>query len=247
MDRDISGCDRVLGKPDHVRWPQTALERSVAALLALAIVLGGIFISTIIRTDSAKETAEDTETKAQENQEDIQETERDVIKTDARLNRTLRCLLRRDNLTRCLNITLPPAQRGLPGLAGQPGRQGPRGLPGVQGPRGRRGPRGIPGASPEPPAPLPGPAGMDGARGEPGPAGESGAKGEKGEQGERGPQGEQGPQGPQGDPGPQGPPGETGPPGPQAPPIVSFTFTDATGQTQTCVDPEGDGSYACAP
>lgn len=29
------------------------------------------------------------------------------------------------------------------------------------------------------------------------------------------------------------------------PPITSFTFTDATGLTQTCVDAEHDGSYAC--
>lgn len=60
-----------------------------------------------------------------------------------------------------------------------------------------------------------------------------------------GPQGERGPQGETGKPGPQGDIGSPGPQGIQGPPILSWTFTDATGQTQTCTDPEGDLTYAC--
>jgi hypothetical protein len=63
-----------------------------------------------------------------------------------------RCLLRK-GLTpqaraKCINLTLPVAQRGLPGLAGQQGRPGAvgnQGLPGVRGPAGPAGPRGSPG------------------------------------------------------------------------------------------------------
>jgi hypothetical protein len=39
--------------------------------------------------------------------------------------------------------------------------------------------------------------------------------------------------------------GPVGPQGPQGPPVGSFAFTDATGQQQSCADPEGDGSYVC--
>ena len=84
---------------------------------------------------------------------------------NAKLNRALRCILRGGNqAARCLNLTLPPAQRGLPGIKGQQGVQGPRGLPGIGRPgrpgrQGARGPRGIPGVTPDPPAPIPGPPG----------------------------------------------------------------------------------------
>ena len=70
-----------------------------------------------------------------------------AVAVNQKVNRIVRCVLNR-NLSprehaRCLNLTLPPAQRGLPGIVGQPGKTGPQGIPGQRGPRG---PEGEPGA-----------------------------------------------------------------------------------------------------
>lgn len=74
-----------------------------------------------------------------------------------------------------------------------------------------------------------------------------GPAGEKGATGDQGPVGDQGPQGVRGDTGPQGPAGPPGAAGPAGPPVTSWTFTDATGQTQSCSDPDGDLAYTCQP
>jgi hypothetical protein len=182
-----------------------------------------------------------------------------------------RCLLRK-GLTpqaraKCINLTLPVAQRGLPGLAGQQGRPGAvgrQGLPGV------RGPRGLPG--------RPGAKGRDGApclasldpdcvgpKGDPGesvtgPAGSQGERGEKGDPGRAPTDAEidgavsrfcaprndcKGPAGADstvaGPPGPPGAastvPGPAGANGRDAQPFT-FSFTDATGAQHTCtIDP----------
>jgi hypothetical protein len=42
-------------------------------------------------------------------------------------------------------------------------------------------------------------------------------------------------------------PGVDGAPGPPGPPPSSWTFTDATGITQTCSDTDGDLNYTCVP
>jgi hypothetical protein len=120
----------------------------------------------------------------------------------------------------------------------------------------------------------PGPKGADGKNGETGPPGAQGPKGDTGStgtQGTAGPAGSagsngvNGPPGPQGEPGPQGPagadstvPGQAGPQGPQGPAgadgsdgtdgksPTSFTFTDKTGTTYTCVpNPPGSSTYTC--
>jgi hypothetical protein len=182
-----------------------------------------------------------------------------------------RCLLRK-GLTpqaraKCINLTLPVAQRGLPGLAGQqgrPGAVGKQGLPGVRGPTGPAGPRGKPGplgpkgdpclASFDPD--CTGPQGDPGAKGDAGGAGPQGERGPKGDVGSTGSKGEPGPAGadstvpgPPGPAGPAGPPGAGGATGATGPPVASFTFsfTDGQGvvQTRTCVDPDGDLNYAC--
>jgi hypothetical protein len=245
-----------------MRLPGTTRERAVCAGLVLAIVMVVVFIAVIFRSDSAKEQAQTGELKAQGAQRQA--------------NAVLDCLTGpRPEL--CLSdlVKVSPASRGAAGRRGARGGTGPQGPLGPPGPRGRRGPRGIPGASPKPPAPLPGPAGADGAPGEPGRAPTMdeirqavdafcdvddrcrGARGQDGQDG-RGPTDAeiaaaveaycaarnqcQGPQGQTGSPG-----ADSTVPGPQGPPVGSFTFTDAVGVQQTCTDPEGDGSYACAP
>ena len=98
-------------------------------------------------------------------------------------------------------------------------------LVGPSGGMGPRGPRGLPGRT------VPGPAGSPGA---------TGATGERGERGDRGDTGEQGPAGADSTvPGPAGPSGSPGP----AP--TSFTWTDKTGSTYECTDPDQDGRYTC--
>lgn len=116
-------------------------------------------------------------------------------------------------------------ERGLAGLAGIPGGAGPRGLPGKRGASGATGPSGAAGAAGE---------------ATPGTAGERGAQGPQGPPGTDGKDGTNGTDGAQGDPGPQGPQGN------QGPPVGSFSFTDASGQTQVCSDPDQDGAYACS-
>jgi hypothetical protein len=78
-----------------------------------------------------------------------------------------------------------------------------------------------------------GPQGAVGPRGDRGPTGPRGATGPRGHRGRRGRKG------------PKGATGLTGAPGPTGPRPTAFTF-QLNGQTLTCTDPEGDGTYACA-
>jgi hypothetical protein len=252
-----------------MRLPESPIEKAVASVFVLVAICLGVFIVTIIKSDRAKSTADTGEQKAERSQKEARGAQRQA-------NAVLDCLTGpRPEL--CLNdlVKVSPASQGAAGRRGARGGTGPQGPLGPPGPRGRpgqRGPRGIPGASPEPPAPIPGPPGMDGqpgAQGDPGRAptadevlaavrvycgNHNDCRGEPG----RGPtdaeiaaaveaycqarnqcQGSQGPQG--------GPGADSTVPGPQGPPIGSFTFTDSTGQTQTCSDPDGDGAYGCVP
>jgi hypothetical protein len=124
----------------------------------------------------------------------------------------------------------PPGPKGVDGQDGRPGIDGKDGAPGkdsmVPGPAGRDGTNGADST-------VPGPAGQDGADSTvPGPAGRDGIDGAPGVSGP------QGPQGVQGEPGTDGAPGA-------AP--ASFTFTDKTGTTYTCVpNPPGSATYTCS-
>jgi hypothetical protein len=183
-----------------------------------------------------------------------------------------RCLLRK-GLTpqaraKCINLTLPVAQRGLPGLAGQqgrPGAVGKQGLPGVRGPAGPQGPRGPLGPKGDPclasvdpdcvgpPGPL-GKTGDPGTPGEAGKTGDTGATGAKGDTGPAGATGKTGADGPPGPPGPQGDPGPAGPAGPQgatgatgpAPSQFAFPNGVTPGVPFTCTpDPNVANGYVC--
>lgn len=111
--------------------------------------------------------------------------------------------------------------------AGPTGATGATGLQGETGPAGAQGPSGPPG-----------PRGNQGPPGPVGDTGNTGATGAKGDTGQQGPAGPQGPPGPKGD---QGPKGDTGPAGYPD----SFTYTDVTGATYYCTDPDGDHDYTC--
>ncbi len=93
-----------------------------------------------------------------------------------------------------------------------------------------------------PGAPLPGPAGVQGPQGFIGPVGPQGVPGVTGSPGA---QGSPGTTGRTGATGAQGPQGETGPRGPEGPAAESFSWTDKSGRTYTCRDPENDGTYTC--
>lgn len=126
----------------------------------------------------------------------------------------------------------PPGPKGEDGKDGEPGPQGPPGPAGKNGADGGPGPAGADGAV--------GPAGADGLNGAPGAVGPAGADGVPGPPGPAGPAGEPGADGATGPIGPVGPAGATGP----AP--SSFTFTDRTGATYTCVpNPPGSTTYTC--
>lgn len=123
----------------------------------------------------------------------------------------------------------PPGPKGADGKDGEPGPPGPQGPQGVAG---LAGASGAPGAS--------GADGLNGAAGADGLNGAPGADGAPGPAGPPGPQGEPGPIGPAGPAGPAGADGATGP----SP--ASFTFTDKTGTTYTCVpNPPGSATYTC--
>jgi collagen triple helix repeat protein len=214
------------------------------------VLLLAIFINSCAVRD-----AKDTGTKAQKKSttanKKATQSKAGTAVVNAKVNRVIRCLLRRKDKARCLNITLPPAQRGLPGLAGKPGQRGPQGLPGTRGPQGPKGDKGIPGAKGDPclgsidpvcvgpkgPTGTQGEKGAQGAKGEPGAAGAAGPKGDKGEsgaKGDTGPTGPTGPAGPQGDPGAQGPQGPQGPPGAACPNTGQALAPDGTTLT-VCV------------
>lgn len=126
------------------------------------------------------------------------------------------------------DVPVPVDAVGPTGATGAVGSQGPRGFIGPIGPRGLPGPRGSNGAS------------VTGATGD---VGATGAMGATGDGGPPGPAGERGSEGPAGQQGPAGDKGESGPPGyPER-----FTFTDSTGASQTCTDPDGDRTYTCGP
>lgn len=129
--------------------------------------------------------------------------------------------------------------------SGPQGIQGAQGIQGIPGPLGPQGPKGDAG--------LAGVIGSMGGQGAPGPKGEqgltgltgaTGAKGDPGPKGDTGAQGPAGPVGASGQPGPQGPAGANGTNG-SGP--SSFTFTDRTGMTYTCVpNPPGSSTYTCS-
>jgi len=84
----------------------------------------------------------------------------------------------------------------------------------------------------------------------------TGGTGPTGRTGPRGPRGRQGVPGKDAPPavspnfpvprqGPKGDPGKDGRDGVDGKPVGSFSFTDATGLTQVCTDPEQDTSFAC--
>ena len=136
-------------------------------------------------------------------------------------------------------------------VPGPPGPPGADGRDGVDGSDGRLGPPGPAGAD----STVPGPAGADSTvPGPPGPAGRDGINGSDGADSTvPGPPGPPGPAGPAGAdstvPGPAGPQGEQGPAGEPGQPGTSpssFTFTDRTGTTYTCVpNPPGSSTYTC--
>lgn len=148
------------------------------------------------------------------------------------------------------SVAAAPAELvpGPPGPKGEDGADGKDGEPGPQGPPGPGGAAGEDGS--------PGPAGADGATGPSGADGLNGADGAPGVMGPAGPAGADstvpGPPGPAGEPGADGAPGPAGPMGPAGPAGAtgpapsSFTFTDRTGQTYTCVpNPPGSTTYTC--
>lgn len=127
----------------------------------------------------------------------------------------------------------PPGREGRAGPPGRPGDPGadgaafvgPPGAPGAPGGAGSPGASGTTGQSGAD-STVPGPSGADGRDGAdstvPGPSGRDGADSTV--------------------PGPQG---ERGEPGADGRPPESFTFTDRTGKTFRCADPDGDGNYDC--
>ena len=258
----------------NISWPDWIDFRVAAAfvglLIAIALLIGALNTG---HTDKKA-----TQAKTQSGQAKRRSTAAaaGTLVLRDRLAKMGRCLLRKGLTTqeraKCINLTLPVAQRGLPGLAGQqgrPGATGRQGLPGVRGPAGPKGDRGPLGpkgdpclASVDPTCVGPkgdsgtaGDAGAKGDKGEKGDTGATGAAGAKGDTGPAGATGNTGDTGPQGPPGPAGDPGPAGPAGPQgatgpagaAPASFTFTFVDGAGQqvTMTCSDPDGDLNYAC--
>lgn len=255
-------------------WPEWIDLRVLAAFAGLLIGVG-LFIGAL-NTGHTENKADKAQTQGKKAERKAKVATGGVVGVNAKVNRIVRCVLNRKlssaEHARCLNLTLPPAQRGLPGIVGQPGKTGPQGVPGVRGPVGRRGPKGDPG--PLGPKGDPCLASLDsecvGPKGESGKAGDTGAKGDKGEagapgepgvagsKGDTGPAGAAGKTGETGPPGPPGPAGDPGPPGPTGsagatgaagPAVASFTFSFVDGagvqQTRTCSDPDGDLNYAC--
>jgi len=243
--------------------PETVQEANrllaVMGILLILVVVGGLAY-VLFKADHNQTTIQKTDKKANR-------TTRTANQADKRSQGILTCLTDQHGTRRaqarraqrCLNIQAGKPGRsggiGPRGLPGSPGTRGPVGLSGPRGPmgpRGERGEQGLQGAD----STVPGPQGPQG----PGPSRADllqAARDYCAEQEGRCTvsaaridaaierycsshecRGSTGPQGPQGDPGPAGPAG---------PPVQSFTFTDATGQTQVCSDPEGDGSYACTP
>ena len=249
----------------NISWPDWIDFRVAAAfvglLIAIALLIGALNTG---HTDKKA-----TQAKTQSGQAKRRSTAAaaGTLVLRDRLAKMGRCLLRKGLTTqeraKCINLTLPAAQRGLPGLAGQQGRPGATGRQGLPGVRGPAGPKGDPClASVDPTCVGPqgdsgkaGDAGAKGDKGEKGDTGAAGATGAKGDTGPAGATGDAGAQGPQGPPGPAGDPGPAGPAGPQgatgpagaAPASFTFTFVDGAGQqvTMTCSDPDGDLNYAC--
>ena len=98
-----------------------------------------------------------------------------------------------------------------------PGPPGPSGAAGEPGPEGSPGPSGPPG-SPGPVSTVPGPSGANGKDGVPGAAGQTGAPGPAG---------------------PAGKDGTNGKDGANGQPPAGWTWTDASGQSYTCVPVSG--------
>lgn len=144
----------------------------------------------------------------------------------------------------CRKAEKVAADPGTP-QAGPQGVQGIQGIPGPLGPMGPQGPKGDTGL-----AGIIGAMGEAGTAGPPGPQGETGLTGLTGAQGPPGPAGETGAageQGPAGPPGPAGPAGPAGADGKDGAAPTSFTFTDRTGTTYTCVpNPPGSSTYTCS-
>ena len=256
----------------NLSWPQWIDFRVAIAfvglLIAVALLVGAL------NTGHTDKKATQAKTQSGKAQRRSTAAAAGTLVLRDRLAQMGRCLLRKgltsQQRAKCINLTLPVAQRGLPGLAGQQGRPGAAGRQGLPGVRGPRGLPGKPGAKGEDGAPClasidpacvgpkgdAGTAGEAGAKGDKGDTGATGATGSKGDTGPAGATGDTGAQGPAGPPGPAGDPGPAGPAGPQgatgpagsAPASFTFTFVDGAGQqvTLTCSDPDGDLNYACA-
>lgn len=144
----------------------------------------------------------------------------------------------RDVCAKATQVQKDPTE-AIPGPKGDPGKDGANGKDSiVPGPQGSQGPAGQDGKD----STVPGPAG---SAGPPGPEGATGDTGATGAQGKPGADSTvPGPAGPQGAAGPAGPAGANGTDG-QSP--SSFTFTDRTGTTYTCVpNPPGSSTYTCS-
>lgn len=257
---------------DDRRWRNALI---LAGLFLVAAVVVGVLL-TVFRSDNNTERLDRGKAKLNRTDKKANRgVEADVRSTailkclTPKRGETPRAQQRRAQ--KCLNVTAGKPGRsgglGPRGLPGTAGTRGPIGAPGPRGPmgiRGERGEQGLPGADSK----VPGPTGATGPQGAQGPEPTraqvlQAARDFCAEQEGRcivsvaridaalerycsthECRGSAGPTGPQG---PAGADGAQGPPGPPGPGVGSFTFTDATGQTQSCTDPEGDGSYACTP
>ncbi|WP_284704942.1 hypothetical protein [Nocardioides bruguierae] len=202
----------------------------------LYAVVFAVFITTIVvlinglsgRIDQAEDDAHENRVAAADNAAALGEAEN----ITHRLARQVRRLGGTPVVTPS-DIEPATGPVGPVGAVGPPGPRGPAGQDGEDGADGQDGSDGK--------------RGRTGATGETGPAGATGvagADGTDGKAGATGATGPQGPAGPKGDTGATGPRGEAGAAGPAGYP-ETFTFTDRTGATYTCTDPDEDRAYDC--
>jgi len=124
---------------------------NLAALTALAVSMALLVASC--QSNKSQSTAKSAKTESQTAKKRSNVAVGGAVAVNAKVNRVITCVLDRKRTAveraRCLNLQLPPTQRGAAGLAGQPGRPGPQGIPGQrgpQGPQGEPGPQGDQGA-----------------------------------------------------------------------------------------------------
>ncbi|WP_272495201.1 hypothetical protein [Nocardioides bruguierae] len=208
----------------------------------LYAVVFGVFIMTIVvlvnglsgRIDRAEEDAQENRVAAADNAAALGEAE-NITRRLARQVRRLggTPVVTPSDIEPATGPAGPVGAIGPPGPRGPAGQDGEDGEDGTDGQDGADGKRGRTGAT--------GATGETGATGATGAAGADGTDGKTGATGATGPQG---PAGPKGETGATGPRGETGATGPAGYP-ETFTFTDRTGATYTCTDPDEDRAYDC--